>query len=122
MARTAERTQFLADILCTALEGGIGYWAQASVYRHSGDPAATLAVVHEYDDAADDYSPDRLEITPDAIAIGISRIRRGDLRNVTEYRRRDVLAAWRDNDAGDVDSDLADTIVQVALFGDVVYG
>jgi hypothetical protein len=120
--RTIERTEYLADIIIGAVEGGIGYWSATSAYRHSGDPANTLAVVHEYDDASDTYTADRHEITPDTIAHGITCIRRGDLRNLSDGRRTAILAADRHNDAGDLDSDLCDCIVQVALFGDVVYG
>ena len=37
MTRTKERSEFLTDVLVTAVEGGIGYWAEAKDYTLGSD-------------------------------------------------------------------------------------
>ena len=132
-ARTAEREQFLADIITTAVEGGTGYWASVSQYRWDGLPARDVfAVLHEEgDDFSDELAPPlRLDIN--AVAKGIGKITRGEVevgefgseynRPLGDYARKLIAEASRENDAGNIDSDMADIIAQVALLGIVRYG
>jgi hypothetical protein len=50
---TTEREQFLADVICTAIEGGIGYWSVTYAYKWQDLPPAEVwaAIVpcDEYD-------------------------------------------------------------------------
>lgn len=63
--RSAKRAEMLADVITTALEGGVGYWSQASVYRwwsptleggsavHRDGEANAYAVLHEIEGGAE---------------------------------------------------------------------
>lgn len=129
-ARTAEREQFLADIITTAIEGGTGYWAQVLQYQYSLDDgevtvyAGALAeghIAHAILRPIDDPDAEGMELTLDDIARGIGKITRGDARINPELRRL-IDAASRENDAGDIDADAADAITQIALLGELTYG
>jgi hypothetical protein len=123
-ATVSPRNQLFFDLFSTALEGGIGYWSQASVYHWTNDQGATYdlrgfrAVVREYDETTD------LTIDRSVIARGYA------LATDSHSKWRNTLA-WSsgkppvvitadtdwDFDAGD-----ADMVVQLGLFGEVVYG
>ena len=109
--RTAARTEFLADIYVCALEGAIGYWSTCIEYRWS---ATQRAIVEDLDEA-------EREITLDTIARGLTVIADGSVA-VSDDLRRVILAAGRGNDAGDVDANAADVIVQAGISGEVIYG
>lgn len=126
--RSAERTEFLSDVLGTALEGGVGYWSTAFDIERSGDypdgdwyyTAVTL-----YEDADGDKwcsqkdeecRGHKVDLT--GVAHGIAAL----LKRVPRYRHHKLLAdANRDNDAGDIDSDIADDISQIAALGTLTY-
>jgi hypothetical protein len=129
MARSAERTEFLGDIITTAVEGGTGYWAQCSQYQYeydgeicvcvgtrSGDePTATL---HELKDDDSGYEDEGLVLTLDNVAAAFKEI----IETTTNDRwRKTLVEANRTNDAGDLDSGDCDAIAQVALLGEQVY-
>lgn len=135
MARTAERQEFLADVITTAVEGGINYWAQVLEYRWytptldggSAEPGPN-GTANAYVTLTDLEDPDeQYDITVDSIARALSMIRaslKGGGRpkgwNRTDAMR--VLAASSANDAGDIDSADADCVLQYAIFDEVVYG
>lgn len=141
-ARTEEREQFLGDIITAAVEGGTGYWAQVSQYQWLDRFSVTLGVaetaeisvsvgqrqgeqtratLHEMNDDETGYKAEGLNLTLDAVATGIGRIVRGDVA-INANLRKLIGQASRENDAGNIDADAADVIVQAALLGDVVYG
>jgi hypothetical protein len=130
--RSAERVEFLGDIISAALEGGIGYWSQCSQYQYELNGEIKVAVgkrqgdepratVHELNDDESGYKDEGLEITLEAVEKGLDMIL-GELVAVAEYHRESISRASDRNDAGDIDADDADVIVQVALFGAIVYG
>ena len=119
---TGEQAGYIAT---TAAEGGIGYWSVIDAYefeRWMPDPFDTpldvdpdfvfytivdLVEVDEGDDTRD-YIP--FEVTPLAIARGIQRaLNAGYLTESID----DIEAC---------DADAADTIIQFAVFGNVVFG
>lgn len=129
MERSAERQQFLADILSTALEGGVNYWAQVDEIRRGGD----------YPDGDWHYESCRLfesgdgdttchltrqecqghTVTVETVAKGVGII----LRMSPQSRHYWSLQfATSERDAGDVDADMADDIVQCGIFGQAIYG
>jgi hypothetical protein len=131
-ARSAERLEFLGDVITTALEGGIGYWSQCSQYQYLYDGelkacvgdlvgAEPRAVVHELRDDGEGYKRTELVITPNVIARGIDRILAGGA-GVASSTEDAIRYAEREHDAGEIDASHADAIVQVALFGKLVYG
>lgn len=121
--RSEAREQFLKDVLITAVEGGINYWSAVSDY----DPDAGTVKVHEYepDEGETDqwgYAEVGVTVDLDSIAKGI-----GVLNGKGEAWRTGYWAEfWRANrtngEDGDYDAEIADVIVQTALFGEVVYG
>ena len=130
--RSAERTEFLGDIVTTAVEGGTGYWAQVSQYQYvldgevkvyTGDRVGddTRAVLHEMNDAEDGYKAEGLVLDLDAVAKGIGLIKRGEV-GVGSAIKQTILLADAENDAGYIDADGADVIVQAGLLGEIVYG
>lgn len=126
----AEREQFLSDIISTAIEGGIGYWSTTLAYQWTDDdgqpqlcvgerlarPTGTYAAITPVD------SEVIYGIDTNIIAKGIDVMRESPNFNGSHVLRDSILAASRENDAGDIDADCADVIVQAALFGELVYG
>src|SRR5437868_11089154 len=126
MKRTPEREEFLADILTTAIEGGINDWAAVNEYKWEGlahrDYFAVIV------DAEDDDFP-ATKITIDTIAKGIGVIKSWKKEKGFEpnyfgdggsYWRQFLLADRTNGDDGDYDAIVADWIVQAGLFGEIV--
>lgn len=122
------RTEFLSDIIITAIEGGIGYWSQVLYYRAEGrlivgapplhaDPRETVAVIV---DNADERPEQEYTITPSIIEQGIARLSNGEVSYPDDARGR-LIVADCDNWAGDIDADVADDIVQAGLLGELRY-
>lgn len=130
--RSAERTEFLSDIIIGAVEGGTGYWAQVSAYQYVMDGEVTVytgkregdltrAVLHELNDDETGYKDEALVLDIDAVARALGKIKRGEV-TLNSTLKGYILTADSENDAGDIDSDCADVIAQIALLGDLVYG
>jgi hypothetical protein len=119
-ASETSRQQLLADILIGAVEGGTGYWATVSAYHHSGAPAGTSATLHEIE-PGDDEHPKGREVTTETIEAGIHKILDPYFRICTHLRAA-ITHAHRQGDAGAIDAEAADAIVQAGLFGEIVYG
>ncbi|WKW85548.1 hypothetical protein SEA_REYNAULD_96 [Rhodococcus phage Reynauld] len=128
--------EFLSDVLTTAIEGGINYWAhvsgiQAERDRFGNDLNASASIAEKECEGTDGTRP-RHNITLQTIAVGLSMVLKqarevriadgadhtrstlGYLERLAEY----ILAA----DAGMIDAGDADTIVQLGLFGEVKFG
>lgn len=132
----SETAKFLSDVIITALEGGIGYWSQASVYRHgfTYDEAEdrdgreskrqpAYAVIHELNDDESGYKTEGLRVDNAVVAKAFKRIMGKDEipHCDLDWRKRMVAAYWA-KDACDLDAGDADAIVQIAVLGEVVYG
>lgn len=109
--------QMADDIITTAIEGGIQYWAEVQSYRWDGQPAeiGTIATVI-----------DHIEDNGKVLTIDRAVVRRGWRKLFTpEWKHlRDHYGEINIDPDGDhdIDSSGADNIVQLGLFGDVVYG
>lgn len=114
-----EREKFLSDVLTTAVEGAINYWAMVSNYDLNG-PTPTVTVHELSEDGGDPLS--RVPITITEIGTAINRIIAEDLNFITTGTKTEIFRANVDNDAGDIDAELADIIMQVAVIGEVRYG
>lgn len=110
-----EREQYLDDIIVTAVEGGIGYWAIGRDYKWSDDGPSSVEIMEE-EEGGTWHMVDR-----SAIRKGIGMVLSG-ATGVHESYVDTLRKAERHNDAGDIDAELADIIVQAAILGDVVYG
>jgi len=130
--RSPEREEFLGDIICTALEGGIGYWSAALQYQYSYDGDISVycgkrqgdkarATIQELSEDGESFDGPVYEITLDAIASGIGKILRGEI-GVNQRIKSNIYLANSENDAGYIDADDADVIVQAAVLGELRYG
>lgn len=133
MERSAARKEFLNDIFVAAIEGGINYWASVSDYEHLDLDTFGADVRDNEDDDAPTYRVDAA-----VIARGVSRISTAKapfyepnkapytqcekVKYLSEYVAKIVRDAGFENDASEIDADVADVVVQVGLFGEVVYG
>jgi len=118
--------QLLLDLFTTALEGGINYWSVCSFYRWWSLDAEPLTESDYRDFYADIVSEDEdwegtLRIDRNVLRKGYG-LATGPWRNKLAWStdKPPVVVGpetdW-DYDAGD-----ADMIVQLGLFGEVVYG
>jgi len=118
----ADRTCW--DVMTTALEGGIGYWASArKILRHADDgtPDAFSIVSCEIrEDGIDGDDPgDWLPLNADVIRKGIALL--FDRQVCPEYLAESFVAETDADGGCAVDADAADAIVQLATLGCIVY-
>ena len=116
--RSPERTEYLSDMLDTALNS-IGYWAEVQTYWLGDEPTADI------------YVPDEEEtyhVTLDTMAHGIQVLTTGENRGKAfsmggmSYWKQFLLSNRTNYAEGDYDGDIADNVLQAGLFGKVVYG
>ena len=107
--------EFLRDVLTTAIEGGVTYWSRVSEYQWDNpNPNQVYAVLVETE--VYDHEPEEHRVTLDTVVTGIQRV-------LAKPQLRLGLAAHIFAlDAGDIDADDADVIVQMGLFDQVIYG
>lgn len=135
--RSPERESFLADIIVTAVEGGINYWASVTDYRWydpsldggNAEPAPNgggNAVVTVYD--MEDDEDEGVTVDLNSMAHAVNQIStRDDIKYLSSGVRKIVQSASRQNsiapDEGyDIDAHVADQVLQVAAYGEVVFG
>lgn len=104
-------TEFLSDVLVTAIEGGIQYWS--NVLSYDGKSRAVIVPF--------DNENDEIEVTTDTIRLAFQRLRAGDVKGLHPASRRRYLREYRSFDY-DFDASDADAIVQIGLFSEVVFG
>lgn len=116
--RSDARTQFLSDMLATALEGGINYWAtivSTQTEDAPNDPVGwryTHAVIRETEEGGTDH-----HVNLDRIASGLNA-----LCALPGDHLKNLRAANRTNGQdGDYDATDADQALQFGLFGKSVY-
>jgi hypothetical protein len=149
--RSSGRVRFLSDVLITAIEhGGYGFpTCETYEPEPGGDPAGTYAIVADrYIAPGDDGHGRTWLVDLDTIAHGMTIIRRAFVATdgiptqytpggsdeavyvhpdswerlyLSERLRRELLAGDRANDAGEFDVIGALAVVEIALFGAVVY-
>lgn len=120
--------QLYFDTFLSALEGGIGDWALSESYHWttnghlSGEDREGF-----YSDIVDPYPNEEPYFTPvridrNVIARGYQRLIGGAEPMLHHQMRGKLTAAYWNPDHADIDADDADVIVQLGLFGKVVYG
>lgn len=125
------REEFLTDVLVTAVEGAIGYWSRAGEYTTDvpiDDRGVTLYIddVDEQDVFTKVLNAENVDlvvtrVTLADIATGINRVIDPTFK-VRDDIRQIVRHAVRHNDGGDIDAEIADVIIQAAVFGEIVFG
>ena len=116
--------EFLADILTTATEGGIGYWA---FYETGCNEEGYTTSISDITDAETgeafpelDGEPGLVTFSQLATAINRALKQKTILSPKSVARLLDCVIA---NDACDLDVEACDELIQLALFGEVIiYG
>jgi hypothetical protein len=102
--------QFCKDVLCTAIEGGSNYWAKIqNVKRVKGEYVE--ASFSDYEDEED--TP--VHVTTDSIVNACGKL-------AEAYPTRTITSHILTLDAGYIDVDDADMIIQFAVYGKIVFG
>lgn len=120
IAKTVKVTaQDIDDIVATAFEGGINYWCGSA--RVVGDYLGEYAseqisrggevILTDFEDEEEEYTLTRSKLLK-GIKLAIDR----DYYSDYEWVYGDEL------DPCQIDAEVADTIIQLALFGEIVYG
>lgn len=129
ITRSPERIEFLTDLLTTAVDGGISYWATIVSYRWDCPPEQRHATVVEADDVAAEGEPEpaRYRVTLDDLAAALGKIRRREVR-LNDHLRQIIVDIDRTNNGEtgelrgeDMDANTADIVFQTACFGSVVF-
>mgnify|MGYP003302993200 CR=1 FL=1 len=106
------------DIMCTALEGGIYYWCKRAevVGAYLGDYASDQIARGGELILYDRESANSYKLTLDKLLKGIAKAYADGYYDEYEWCDGKTL------DLSQIDAELADVIVQLALFDEVVYG
>jgi hypothetical protein len=113
---------FLSNVLITAFDGGYGgcwYWASPH-----GDDAWDIrgGVWHSVMVEESEGDEEGAHMVNHAVVLrGIERLVNGEVRINSELLAH-LDQGLREDDAGEVDADVADCIVQAGVFGELVYG
>lgn len=120
------------DLMCTAIEGGINYWADVGKRTRALREGETIPDYTSFEADVQDGPvscdhPDieaaeigRFTIDPGMIRDGIRRLLAPGAQ-ISPAIRNDVLLLAADPEHGP-DADSADAIVQFAVFGELVFG
>jgi hypothetical protein len=114
---TDEQKQFLQDVLCTAAEGGCDYWAIFRNVRRNGNLDYLSFDIRDAEDPEAAWH----SITLTKLDKAIRRLLLGEAKAGRHIVQQ--FAGYPGNiDATDHDADGADVVVQIAAFGEIVFG
>jgi hypothetical protein len=115
------------DILCTAIEGGgVSYWAEGRDAKRDDDlnwlqidlrPDRNEGAAFKKGDSRNDWQT----IGVEQIAEGMRRIATGECQVRADIRQT-VLMCLVDPENADHDCEIADSIIQAAMFNELVFG
>ena len=112
--------QHYHNLFITACEGGVNYWAQVNEYHWGYDGVDDLdgfsAYLVDHEDDEQVWELDR-----SVVARGWS-LATGEWRNKISWSTGKPPVVWTAGSDWDYDASDADSIVQLGLFGEVVYG
>ena len=97
------------DVVDTACYGAIEYWADEVEYA-----AGTLSISCE--EGAEVHDIEAADVAKAMIKIIEGKV------SICDSIKSDVTSAIKEDDYGYIDSYAADAIVQIACFGEIVYG
>jgi hypothetical protein len=126
------------DIAITAAEGGTGYWAQIQSYQYKrwcpdgpdGYIGENLDVAQDFvfytlaplNDDEDGYDITKaVDITPALMQRGFE-LGLGLPRDKGGWMFLNLIQLGRDDWMGNIDADVADAIIQLGCFGEIIYG
>lgn len=106
------------SIIIDGVELSIGYWAKIRAYEHTQRVQATI---DEYGDDNKVLSSHILNV--DTVNKAFETLKAGKVEGLNEkYRARLLGQMYLSGEDADLDSDDADNIIQIGLFGKIVYG
>lgn len=126
--------EIAGDILTTAVEGGTGYWAQVDKIKRTEDLTVTSVCFHEMSEDPDSpdvygdnwngfYLKEGVTVTLEDVKRAIRKLAGTEpVKYAGPTIRSECRGLIFDPEEVDYDADTADVIVQVAIFGEVVYG
>jgi hypothetical protein len=116
------RDQLLHDLFTTGLEGGIGYWCWCKSYRWSTDGGSTPDL-HGFRAVICDPEEETDHVVDRKVVAKGYRLATHEWRDKLAWSSsgKPPLVITDDTD-WDFDAGDADMIVQLGLFGEVVYG
>ena len=136
-----EDKELLKDLFVTAIEGGINYWANVTAYKHSIEEWFATIETDDISENANGLTDDdemvTLRIDENTILKGIElfakELERDDVQDWSEGSEHAQMARYSAAlissngavnlfDAYGYDVIGADCIVQMGLFGEVIYG
>lgn len=101
------------DILITAIEGGINYWAAVQAY----EPDKCFARIIDTED--EQHRHPVYNITDSIICLGLFHLVAGTVK-VNRRLLQDIVATFENNEC-EVDAEGADCIIQAGLFNEIRY-
>lgn len=108
----------IEDIVDTALDCGIFYWCERAKY--TSDPCGDTDGKHLINGGTilfyDNEDGSESELTLDKLLDGINKW------VVNGYDRYHAVQSDGTLDTCEIDAEMADIIIQLALFGDIIYG
>jgi hypothetical protein len=124
--------QFLSDILtgmaetCPEMTSWFGD-ENIDIVRVGEDedwlkPLSVLRITGRYDRKKDDEGSRKGRTTLDFASVQIALTRLCTYQDLCVSIRGRIIAGLIDNDCGHIDSEAADVLAQLAIFGEVVYG
>lgn len=123
--------EFFSDIITTSIESGYGsvyYWDSLHRVHREWDNAeldildrTALALVVTHQENLPGCVTETVRIDHGMIAQVLGNILSGKVE-VAPHIREYIDTAVREKDAGNIDADAADVIMQIATFGSIVYG
>lgn len=118
----------IEDLMCCALEGGIGYWACLDntlpvwLEKPKGVPTSTYAAhILMADESLVFFDTEKEEVHAEHWELSLDKLFDGIQKYVTENPQIEIIKDGK-LDMFEVDGQVADEIIQYALFGEVVYG
>jgi hypothetical protein len=115
--------QFLYDIITNSIEcSGLGYWLETRNYIDNINGAIPSAFIREDEEGAfEEEKGEWVKMDTEFIMKGLTAILTGKCElNDSIYKY--ILEGCKQNDAGDIDAECCDCIVQAALLGEITYG
>lgn len=111
--------EFMNDVLITAVEGGIAYWAR--LVQPGDSPDSYVGMLIEEQEPSEGDTPKRAILNADLVARGIAAALAPTFA-LNSAIRAAICRGASENDGGEIDVEAADVIVQAGMFGGLIYG
>lgn len=114
--------QLLRDTLTIAIEGGVNYWAKGRRFERLPNLEYVSCEIAELaDEGSEPVKPGYHRVGPEALTRGFQLALTPGIQ-LNSAIRAAIASAVAEDDGGQIDASAADVIVQLAIFGDIVYG